>query len=115
VRVDDLILVSGQLAQGDDIETQARGTSEKLRKVLAIGGASMDDVVELTTFHMDMAEFQRLAKVKDEFFPRSYPPGPRGRERFGSAWAKVAVRRSGGGLMLVTQEPPLPAKAEVGK
>lgn len=80
VRVDDLIVVSGQVAAGDDIETQARGAFEKLRAVLAAGGASMADVVELTTFHTDMSEFQRFAKVKDEFFPRDYP-----------AWTAVGV------------------------
>lgn len=106
VRVDDLVIVSGQVAQGLDIETQPRGAFEKLFKVLAAGGATMEDVVELTTFHTDMTDLHRFAKVKDEFFPRNYPAWTAvGVTALVSPQAKVevravAVRRSGRGQPL---------------
>jgi enamine deaminase RidA (YjgF/YER057c/UK114 family) len=41
----------------------------------------LEDVVELTTFHIDLrGEVDEFAKVKDEFFPRDYP-----------AWTAVGV------------------------
>lgn len=79
-RVGDLIWVSGQVGidaemrPGAGMEAQARLAFEALRTVLEAAGASLADVVELTTFHTDlrgdMAEFR---KVKDAYFPDRYP------------------------------------------
>lgn len=79
-RVGDLIWVSGQvgidpqLRPGDGIVEQSHLAFQSLRQVLEAAGASLADVVELTTFHTqlqaDMADF---ARVKDEYFPARYP------------------------------------------
>lgn len=79
-RVGDLIWVSGQVGldanmrPGAGMEAQARLAFESLKTVLEAAGASLADVVELTTFHTDlrgdMAEFSR---VKDAYFPDRYP------------------------------------------
>ncbi|MFD2646110.1 RidA family protein [Pseudomonas japonica] len=79
-RVGDLIWVSGQvgidhtLTPVDGIVEQSHLAFQALRQVLEAAGATLADVVELTTFHTrmqtDMAEF---AKVKDEYFPTRYP------------------------------------------
>jgi hypothetical protein len=74
------------LNPGTDAIYRDRHYSQAVR-VLAGGGASMDDVVELTTFHTDMSEFQRFEKVKDEFFPRNYPAvGVNGWFHHGRRW-----------------------------
>ena len=57
----------------EGIEAQARAALGNLRRVLEAAGASLADVVELTTFHVDMSETAAFGKVKDEFFPESYP------------------------------------------
>jgi enamine deaminase RidA (YjgF/YER057c/UK114 family) len=79
-RVGDTIWVSGQVGldasmrPGKGLTEQARLAFGGLKTVLEATGASLGDVVELTTFHIDLqggsAEF---GKVKDEFFPKNYP------------------------------------------
>jgi len=79
-RVGAMIWVSGQVGidanmrPGKGLTEQARLAFSSLRSVLEAAGASLSDVVELTTFHIDLqggsAEF---GAVKDEFFTANYP------------------------------------------
>jgi enamine deaminase RidA (YjgF/YER057c/UK114 family) len=79
-RVGEMIWVSGQvgidanLQPAEGLANQARLAFAGLRAVLEAAGATLGDVVELTTFHIDLrggaAEF---GAVKDEFFPANYP------------------------------------------
>jgi enamine deaminase RidA (YjgF/YER057c/UK114 family) len=87
VRVGDTIWVSGQVGvnerveAGEDMEAQARLAFENLKRVLEAAGASLADVVELTTFHLDLrGEMRDFARVKDAYFPADYP-----------AWTAVGV------------------------
>jgi len=60
---------------------QARLAFEGLNRTLAAAGATLEEVVELTTFHIDLrGEMEQVAKVKDEYVPRNYP-----------AWTAVGV------------------------
>ena len=86
-RVGDTIWVSGQvgidssLSPAAGMAAQARLAFEGLKRTLAEAGASLDDVVELTTFHIDLrGEMDEFASLKDEYFPRNYP-----------AWTAVGV------------------------
>ncbi|KWR75044.1 RidA family protein [Cupriavidus sp. IDO] len=79
-RVGDTIWVSGQvgldatLQPGEGMEAQARLAFEALKGVLAAAGASLADVVELTTFHTELRrDIEAFTKVKDEYFPNRYP------------------------------------------
>lgn len=80
-RVGDMIWVSGQVGvdpatrrPGKGMEAQARFAFQALKSVLEAAGASLADVVELTTFHTDLrGEMQAFGKVKDEFLPDRYP------------------------------------------
>jgi enamine deaminase RidA (YjgF/YER057c/UK114 family) len=87
VRVGDTIWVSGQvgidaqLTPAVGMSAQARLAFEGLRRVLAEAGATLADVVELTTFHLDLrGDIEEFGKVKDQFFPRNFP-----------AWTAVGV------------------------
>ena len=86
-RVGDTIWVSGQVGvderfrPADGMTAQARLAFEGVKRVLAAAGASLEDVVELTTFHTDLrGEMAQFARVKDEYFPADYP-----------AWTAVGV------------------------
>jgi enamine deaminase RidA (YjgF/YER057c/UK114 family) len=86
-RVGDTIWVSGQVGIDDKLSpasgmaAQAQLAFEGLKRTLAAAGASLDGVVELMTFHIDLrGEMEAFAKVKDEYFPRDYP-----------AWTAVGV------------------------
>lgn len=79
-RVDDTIWVSGQvgidatLTPGDGPDVQARLAFENLRTVLDAAGATMADIVDLTTFHTDLrSDMASFAAVKDEYLPDRYP------------------------------------------
>ena len=79
-RVGDTIWVSGQvgidaaMVPGMGMEAQARLAFQNLRSVLEAAGATLADVVELTTFHTSLrGEMRAFARVKDAFFPDRYP------------------------------------------
>jgi enamine deaminase RidA (YjgF/YER057c/UK114 family) len=87
VRVGDTIWVSGQtgldatMRPAKGMTAQARLAFEGVKRALAAGGASLGDVVELTTFHIDLrGELAEFTAVKDEYFPSDYP-----------AWTAVGV------------------------
>ncbi|RFA27773.1 hypothetical protein CAI21_14260 [Alkalilimnicola ehrlichii] len=81
-RVGDMIWVSGQVGMdratntvGQGMEAQARLAFENLKTVLEAAGATMADIVEIMTFHLDMegSDIQEFVKVKDEYLPSDYP------------------------------------------
>jgi 2-aminomuconate deaminase len=51
-----------------DIRAQTRAVLENLRDILAGAGASLDDVVEVSTFLVNMADFSAYNEVYSEFF-----------------------------------------------
>jgi enamine deaminase RidA (YjgF/YER057c/UK114 family) len=66
--------VDDKLTPASGTDAQARLAFEGLKRMLAAAGATLDDVVELTTFHIDLrGEMEQFAKVKDEYLPRNYP------------------------------------------
>lgn len=80
-RVGNTIYVAGQLAtdaQGElvganDIRAQTRQVFQNMAAVLEVGGASLRDVVKLTTFITDLRNQPGYGEVRVEFFP-SDPP-----------------------------------------
>lgn len=80
VRIGDRVIVSGIPAiEGQTEEDRIRWAFEQLRLHLQAAGASLDDVVELQSFHLarDHAQFRRrmdiVLKVHAEFFRDRYP------------------------------------------
>ena len=81
IRSGDLLFVSGQVGSQDDgspepnFERQVRLAFDNLTAVLAAAGATLDDIVDLTTFHTDPeAQFETVMAVKDTVF--GAPPYP---------------------------------------
>jgi len=79
-RVGDMIWVSGQVGIDADmtpakgVQAQAQIAFECLKLVLEEAGASLADVVELTTFHTDLhGDIEAFIAVKDQYFPSRYP------------------------------------------
>lgn len=78
VKVGKTLYCAGQVGRTpelsviEDPEQQFLAAWENLRLVLAAGGCEFEDVVEMTTYHVDMQRHMPLfRKVKDEIFPRS--------------------------------------------
>lgn len=81
IRSGDLLFVSGQVgsrADGSpepDFETQVRLAFANLKAVLAAAGCSLDDVIDVTSFHTDPEnQFAAIMAAKAENFPA--PPYP---------------------------------------
>ena len=77
VKVGATLYCSGQVGRTanmeviHDPETQFVACWENLRMVLEAGGCTFDDVVEMTTYHVDMSRHMPVFRdVKDRLFPR---------------------------------------------
>ena len=80
VRAGGLFYTSGQLPLtpsgdlvSDDVGRAARQALENVRAILAAGGASLKDVVKVTVYLTDMAQFAAVNEVYAQFFSEPYP------------------------------------------
>jgi reactive intermediate/imine deaminase len=89
IRAGGLLFLAGQMpvdphtaaVMGEgDIRTQAHQTFENIKAVLAVAGATLDDIVELVSYHTDMADLGVVAEVKAEYIADNFP-----------AWTAVGV------------------------
>ena len=88
VRAGDLLFLAGQLPTDPDgtligegdIRAQTRRVFENIRAVLAAAGSTLDDLVELVSYHTDMADLGAVADVKAEYLAEGFP-----------AWTAVGV------------------------
>ena len=75
-RADDSIAGAERDAGGRvvlDIRVQTRAVLENVRDILAAAGASLADVVEVSTFLVNMADFAGYNEVYGEFFSHEGP------------------------------------------
>lgn len=86
VKAGEMIWVSGQVGMngkmeiGDGIEEQARWAFQNLKHILEAAGSSLDDIVEMVSYHVSMKDIKGFTKAKNEFFTKDYP-----------AWTAVGV------------------------
>ncbi len=67
------------VAEGD-LRGQTRQVFENIKTVLAAAGLTLDDLVEIVSYHVDMADLSVVAEVKAEYLTRDFP-----------AWTAVGV------------------------
>lgn len=75
-RADDSIAGAARDASGRivlDIRAQTRAVLENIRDILAHAGASLADVVDLSAYLVNMADFEAYNEVYGEFFGRDGP------------------------------------------
>jgi enamine deaminase RidA (YjgF/YER057c/UK114 family) len=81
IRSGDLLFVSGQVGSREDgspepdFEKQVQLAFDNLAAVLKAAGASLDDVVDVTTFHTDpKTQFEKVTPIRLKAFgKRPYP------------------------------------------
>ncbi len=81
VRAGGMLWVSGQIPLDPatkelvpgDMEAQARRVFENLKAIVLAGGASLDQVVKVTIFLVDLSHFALVNKVMAEYFREPYP------------------------------------------
>jgi 2-aminomuconate deaminase len=75
-RADDSIAGAERAASGAvvlDIRAQTRAVLENIRDILASAGAGLGDVVEVSSFLVDMSDFAGYNEVYSEFFGYAGP------------------------------------------
>ena len=70
VRVGDLVFLAGVVNRDPDPATQFRNAFRRIGQVLEEAGSSLERVIDITTYHLDMhAHIDTFIEVKDEFLP----------------------------------------------
>jgi reactive intermediate/imine deaminase len=80
-RVGNTIWVSGQIPMDPatkelvtgDMEAQVRRVFENMKAIVLASGASLDEVVKVSIFLVDLAHFALVNKVMAEYFREPYP------------------------------------------
>lgn len=88
VRAGDLVFVAGQSSLNEKLEIVAPGdVREQMRRALGSvarlvqrAGGTLDDVIDVVSYHRDAREIDQALEVASEFFSRDYP-----------AWTPVAT------------------------
>lgn len=92
VKAGNTIYVSGQIGRDlamqlvEGREAQIVQAFENLKLVLEAAGATLGDVVDLTTFHTDMRDLPLFMQVRDRYFTTDPLP----------AWTAVGAHMLGG-------------------
>lgn len=71
---------AGAVVAEGDIRGQTRQTFENIKAVLAAAGPGLDGIVEMTSYHMDMADLGGVLEVKGEYLSADFP-----------AWTAIGV------------------------
>jgi enamine deaminase RidA (YjgF/YER057c/UK114 family) len=92
VKVGSTVYVSGQIGRDNAMqlvegrEAQIAQAFDNLKLVLETAGASLRDVVDLTTFHTDMRDLPLFMQVRDRYLAAHPKP----------AWTAVGAHMLGG-------------------
>ena len=81
VQVGDLLYVSGQVAQDGEGNTvgigdagvQTRQIMSRIQTIVEAAGATMQDVVKITTFIVNIDDYPAFSQVRSETFPADPP------------------------------------------
>ncbi len=57
----------------DDVEEQTKLVFEDIQKILEHAGATLDDVVKAVIYVTDMNDFDKISKIRGEYFKNSMP------------------------------------------
>ena len=78
VKIGDTVHVSGQVGYGpegvpESKEAQCRLAFGHLQSVLATAGATLADIVSLTSYHTDPSDFESFKAAQRAFMPGNFP------------------------------------------
>jgi reactive intermediate/imine deaminase len=81
IRFDQLVFMSGQIpldpatmeVVGGDFAARARQVFENLKAVAEAAGGSLDQIVKVTVYLTDLANFATVNAVMNEYFSEPYP------------------------------------------
>lgn len=76
-----LVFISGMTARGPDgdivapgdYEAQTRQVCENLKTAVEAAGGTLDDIMRVDVYVLDVAEFDTIHRVRKEYFPADPP------------------------------------------
>lgn len=87
VKVGNQIWLSGQVGYDpkkksypDSLEEQTKLVFKNIERILNQAGATMADIVEITSYHTDISQIGTVTQVKKRYIPKDFP-----------AWTAVEV------------------------
>ena len=77
----EMIFVTGQIAKDEkgnavapeNIQVQTRFVFENIKKILAEGSASIDDVVKAVIYVTDISKYKEISAIRNEYFKNAKP------------------------------------------
>ena len=63
----------GRVLNDGDLEDQTKVALEKIKTVLEVEGATLNDVVQVTVFLRDASEREKHAEIRSKYFKESQP------------------------------------------
>ena len=80
IKFGNLIFISGQAGADDSgkivdggFRAQGEQAFANLRRALEAGGSSLEDVIKVTIFVTDMANFAQVVELRRKYFSEPYP------------------------------------------
>ncbi|MBY5994104.1 RidA family protein [Ferrimonas balearica] len=81
VKVDNTVYISGQIPlnpqtmekSGEDFDSQVVQVFENLKAVCEAAGGSLNDIVKLNIFMLDLANFAKVNEVMGQYMQQPYP------------------------------------------
>ncbi|MBY6413516.1 RidA family protein [Rhodococcus sp. BP-252] len=67
------ITADGRFAGIDDVEAQIRLAFENIRLILAAADGTLDDVVKVTVYFVDIGNLDTYTRILGELFPQTRP------------------------------------------
>lgn len=112
-KVGDTVYLSGQIAfdpaSGElmrgDIDVEASRVFDNITEVARAAGSSLKDVVKLTLYSTDLANFEAVNEVMKRYVPEPYPA----RVTVGVAQLPRGARIEIEAILVLTANPILPA------
>ena len=64
---------TGELMGIGDFDAQAEATFQSLQRTLRAGGSDLSQVIKVTIYLTDMAYFERIVALREQWFSAPYP------------------------------------------
>jgi len=74
VKHNGVAYLTGQVAEGDTIQDQVRGCLDKIDALLVAAGSSRENMLRVTIWLADMADFGGLNEVWNAWVPAGHAP-----------------------------------------
>ena len=73
VRAGDLLFIAAQHSVEGNVREQARVALARVREIVTAAGGTMDEIVDVVAFFLDIRDAEDVLEVSRDFFSKDYP------------------------------------------